>query len=84
MEEKSKFNVVAFFFLCHIIFFEKPFLSIRIHFFYWLLNNFMYMGKHVVNAMADRAVTQCYHGQLLQDQKRYRYNIVLKAHSVHS
>ena len=44
----------------------------------------MYMGKHVVNAMADRAVTQCYHGQLLQDQKRYRYNIVLKAHSVHS
>ena len=38
MEEKSKFNVVAFFFLCHIIFFEKPFLSIRIHFFYWLLN----------------------------------------------
>ena len=46
MEEKSKFNGVAFFFLCHIIFFfEKPFLSIRIHFFYWLLNNFMYMGK---------------------------------------
>ena len=44
----------------------------------------MRIWANVVNAMADRAVIQCYHGQLPQDQKRYRYNIVLKAHSMHS